>query len=1319
MSPTPDERQPETGGLLRHLRLPVAFVLVFLLLLGGYYLLYSQRKTNYLVGRNLRLLATMGEGIEISISDFGKTLDSQKGVKTAKTTEVKGLRKVLCNSEDADLRPFLSPAKPMTGTLARLHGPSRSLELLSAHKVCGELDPDVLFASLFALRGAFDAVLLASPDGQVVYQRSSPGLTINRFDLLLWEGVEKDAKKKSDGALFSAAAGYRTLEIGGRDYKVFIEPVSLPIASSFANGGRAPWLLFGLVAADQFVYKSLAVSSSLLLPFLALLLLATLSWPLLRLHLIGERQRIRVLDVLLLGVCSLLGVAILTLALLDFYAFGEIKHLSEGQLQTFANSMSKNLSAEIAAAHRELMRLEGRVAAGTMSQEIPPANALPSWKDFELVDARGEQQRKWTWSGQVLPLIDVHDRAYFKAVTSGRAWSLPTALAYSPGDSFFLEPVTAWTTHVPEAMLAEPVTRPLRHGNVAVATLGIPVRSVLSPILPPGFEFAIIDEAGKVQFHSDPLRNGVENFFTETDSDQRLRSAVSARREETMGVRYFGEDYLAALKPVPGLPWTVVALRSQEQLRNLNMDWVVTTALFLLLSACPFVLVVCAVVIARPGYRAPWIWPDPERAADYVDLATLLAIEGLAFFLAIQHLPGATELLGVSWILPFFAILTSYVRLERRASEAGLRRIGSHAVFLLLLGVLLYALYKTPVEVLAGFFRSSPGVKVVLALLVLVAYLLGSLRPAWLGRWTENLPLSIGQAYPLALLLLLGLTIVLPTLGIFKAVHRLELYSFIRHGQLSLARTIVAQDSQTGAGGGTVATGTGYYGGSFFGTQLQKLDLCTCGKLRENVPLPEWLEDLLPRYSIGTADMRELLHERASDCSWDSHRVFASTMDLHHRVPNHEVLLRSVFPGLFTFTGNEIAMAGFLGQESSSSVLGFAASFWLFLLFILLLSALVLFISRRLFLVDLLEPLRRGRTIFWVVQDQLSPAEVEKGSDKLQCLDLQELDRGAEESAMEWKKRCRKLAESSDDILLMGFEHGIFDPEYNARKLDLLESLLELKERTVIVLSKVSPVHLLAGGEERADWAATRSLKRWQAVLSAFTLVDEDLRSRSGGGKAARLSFTSQLKTLLAWFRRSASGMPASDGIRSSVLREESGHDRVLRRIASSLDRNAQGMGREQLLEELGERAEGYYRGLWESCSRDEQVVLQHLAEEGLVNPKNRRSLRRLMARGLVRRGPSFCLMNESFRRFACSGFCRRQVIELEQRAAPSAWDRFRWPFVAVLAASLAFCFATQQELLDSTLAAVTGLTAGLPTVAKLMDLLSGQRTGVNGVKAG
>jgi hypothetical protein len=377
MSATPT--QPEAKGILSKVRIPAAFLLGFLLVLGAYYFLYAQKKTTYLVGRNFRLLATMGDEIRDSATSYGKFLES-KGPE-----ELSGLRTVTC---DADPARIFKGKEAVSDPLLRLRRAEGPLEIAAFNSnasqpgiVCARLDPEKLFAPLLnpsfkeAFRGAFDRVLLARDDGEVFFQFGASDLRITRLDPLLLDksgaGGGKDSKPSAGGpgpALF-AAAGYRNVEIGGKEYKLFVQPVDLPMGTHFAGDAHETWLLCGLVVADTFVYNSLAVPSSLLLVFLAVLLLAALSWPLVRLRMIGEWQRVRVFDVLLLGICSLLGVAILTLALLDFHAYAELQNAAESQLQALADQMAGNISREIVTAHHHLQELEKR------SPRQPPAQS--------------------------------------------------------------------------------------------------------------------------------------------------------------------------------------------------------------------------------------------------------------------------------------------------------------------------------------------------------------------------------------------------------------------------------------------------------------------------------------------------------------------------------------------------------------------------------------------------------------------------------------------------------------------------------------------------------------------------------------------------------------------------------------------------------------------------------------------------------------------------------------------------------------------------------------------------------------------------------
>jgi hypothetical protein len=1299
----------ESGGVMSRVRTPILFLLGVVLVLGAYYFLYAQKKTSYLVGRNFRLLATMGSMVREAIQSHGELLKSEGGV-----DEIRGMTKFPCVPSAAEVKALGDSESPLfrfQGTdfeLAGVDGDNKT------RPFCYKLDTAKIFPALFDSQGAFDGVLLARQNGEVIYRHGVADLGITQLAPLLAPAKPKEDKAAAAGAAssYTSAASYRNVELGGREYKLFLQPISLPVDSSFATGAHTTWLLCGVVAADEFVYKSLAISSSLLLAILAPLLLAVLAWPLIRLRLIGERQRIRVFDVLLLGLCSLFGVAVLTLTLLDVHAYAELRSVSEAQLRLFADQMARRIPEEIQVARGDLadlqkLAIDSGYRAGEVVSESKVWPGNPAWNRFALVDKNGRQMLRWRqqkthrkgpqrFKGDRTPRpSNVDDRQYFKRVLDGEMWTVPGRFRGEELGPFFVESLRGRSSNRREAALAVPAVPLLEAEGLEVATLTIPMRSVIDPIAPSGFEFAVIDNEGAVLFHSNSHRNGVENFFTETDGDRRLRSAVFARRGAEMNIRYFGKDYMAVVQPVQALPWTVVALRDTEQLQTLNMEWVVTTVLFLLLCSSPFAAALLGAVVLRPAYRAPWLWPDPERAGEYLSLAALLAVYCLVFGAAIQVLPGAGQRLGIAWGLPFLAALTCYVRLREPARQRRRR------------------------------------------------------------RWAEKLHLPVARTYPLAALLLVVLTTVLPTWSLFKAVHGLELHSFIRHGQLALARGL-SEPAKSGAGRTIEKVNSepefGYYGSSFFATQIlaTEREACPCehgpaaGRTAQpdaaqvETSLPEVFADLLPHYSAHSAEMRELLHDRASDCSWDSHRRLGDALDLHLRGNGGaEVHLTSGFPGLFTGGAQKIATAGFLGGRSGGSLIaGGALRLGVVLLFLLVLVRLVLFISQRLFLIDVREPLWTvagdlpapiaGRNLFLVRQGPISPAEA--AAMGLEHLDLREIEQASgvagpagpdNADSDAWAVRCRELVESGGGVLLTGFEHRICDPACNARKLALLESLMELRERTIVVLSQVSPARLFscrpaeAAASGLAGPAGGQGLHdRWRTVLDAFTVVEEDLRSRPAAGRAAGRSFWSELLEPLLRRRGLADAAPESSTIRSPVLREESGRDPFLIRIAQGMDPGSHGMGREQLLEELGERAEGYYGAVWDSCSRDEKVVLQHLAQEGLVHEKNRRVVRRLMARGLIRRGPNFCLLNESFRRFACSALCRSEVLALEQSAAPSSWDRFRWPFLAALSASLAFFFATQQQLLDSTLAVVTGLTAGLPAVVKIIDLLGGKRSG-------
>ena len=201
--------------------------------------------------------------------------------------------------------------------------------------------------------------------------------------------------------------------------------------------------------------------------------------------------------------------------------------------------------------------------------------------------------------------------------------------------------------------------------------------------------------------------------------------------------------------------------------------------------------------------------------------------------------------------------------------------------------------------------------------------------------------------------------------------------------------------------------------------------------------------------------------------------------------------------------------------------------------------------------------------------------------------------------------------------------------------------------------------------------------------------------------------------------------IPADQAKRRSetdgVLDKEGRNDRYVWRICEDIKKScafASGeLTRDRLLDEIKERTASYYLRVWESCSDDEKVVLGHVAQHGLVNAASRHVVRRLLVRRLLIKDPDTRLMNSTFRSFVLARDRVRLVTLLEGSAEASAWDRLRLPFALGAVAAAAFLFATQRDMFNQTVAALAGVAAAVPTVARVASVVARRDAGQSAPK--
>ncbi len=318
----------------------------------------------------------------------------------------------------------------------------------------------------------------------------------------------------------------------------------------------------------------MAISPTLLVIASLLVALAFLAWPFLSIAMPGPRKRVSKLDALQLGFSGTVGLSIATILAVTSVQCAQLESDIERQLKDLAHELDQELVAEITSSAKTLDALEawlgscpsgtrqvgnpadypvkyprayplGSVVEPNCTATIAPqlAGVHSEYRNYDvaaLIDKNGRQVRKAWPKPEKPPLVNVSDRPYFNAAfTYSLAPRMRNALAAGTiactGPPCVLQSLVSYTTGQPSAVLARPSRL---GGSLPVAAITLPMRSVISPVIPHGFEFAIIDKAGRVVFHSDAQRNTFEDLFLETDRNRQLRSLVETGVDGSVRTEY-------------------------------------------------------------------------------------------------------------------------------------------------------------------------------------------------------------------------------------------------------------------------------------------------------------------------------------------------------------------------------------------------------------------------------------------------------------------------------------------------------------------------------------------------------------------------------------------------------------------------------------------------------------------------------------------------------------------------------------------------------------------------------------------------------------
>ena len=1392
--------------------LPVITVAVLASAFCVYYFVYVAAQREYLVNRNFRSLAVLGDQVQAMVSIHGSILEFSADLADRKNEDLKQFvvprKEDLSKSKDErdrealkDYLKYLAPSLELPdneGTEVRPPKPASRLKvqrrngrwelLLAAHRHEGSRKDYVgsleLSGVLTPLVGSlpFDDILLVSKNGTIVYQSNRAGPQFTTLtDLLQAQAESANAnpassaeETKSDGSgvdtrasgepanrpsgLASGrgeGAGHGAVNrntdqawrnksihltevvLAGTRYKLFLQPVLLDVFNDEATQEEPAqeWVLCGLRSSKTLEWEALSISSTFMVWLTALFLAILMSGPVLKIFFLNRRERLHLRELGFLALFLVLLTSVFTLSGLNAVGF-PLNDDTEHQLQRLGETLSRNIHQELNEMREQLKQwcnasnlrddlklveegrpevIRKRSAAAGDARKTPEANAYHYVNNAFWTNDDGMQIVKWSTSGYLTPMIDLSRLRIYTQPRSTYLDNQAPAFHFDstlpPNKLEYLAALTMSTEECNQDFLSPGIREDVRGGS---AILTAEPLSLIDPILPFGYGFALFDQTGLVLFHADKTRNLHENFLQETDWDKQLYAQAfghSTRRSLT--IKYLGHDYQARVMPVTGVsqaPWSLIVYRDLTHVRTLNLQAMTMVATLLLaILAAPFLAVVIWCAIRRPGFAPEWLWPNRVRTSTYVYLVVTYTLLVLLFLFLGFTGPSEQNLIACVAI-PYAAFLLTVwsIRAYAPRQQKGLtpsakrpRSVLANVAMSIALALLLVVIWWRP------YLRAFT---IFVFFLIIAALPLLDRSPRYLALWLRRfyrhnvedylssrpeIASSVWRrCYLLSVVLLLFLTGVLTPLALFRVSLNVERRLAIKQAQLHLASALNQRLMSTiercqdlpgidQLGADACAEFKKFDSPAW---KMIVLDPLFDGKLpvrkhsddqQSRELYARWFHNLIYAfhhdYNQIAAEMLGVLSDRVHsksdnvpDWFWnnDGSKVTLRWHGVHLPEQSDEPPKPGELEHDFVITST----------IQPSSLVQIMSGATVAVVVIVAIGFIVWALARRIFLFHVAplkmtgalkaaESIREGRNVLILVPP-VSDWQLEEPKSTLDLKEIAARPKWAEEFDLE-KVPANCLIE------ILHFEHSWNDPELDNQKSILLQRL-EKRENTQLAVTMTVP-------------ASSEDYGRMFPTLEVVDLREEPFH----------------------WLKQYAG--PAQD-----LIWKECGPMAALWPIGAQLAKDLRKeniYSEETIVSEILERADGYYRLVWKECSEEQKFVLAQLAEDGLLNPTNGRAIRQLVRQGLITTDPQFRLMNESLRRFLRSAATAGLKLQWTRESRLSGWGKMHGAFLTTMILLGAFLLTTQNALWQSSAAYVTTALGALGTLSKLFNMYRGEKT--------
>ena len=1255
----------------------------------------------------------------------------------------------------------------------------------------------------------FEDILVSDRGGNILFEKNSSDLQISNLTSMVASSAEGSPKKpgfeffgksmQSGGATgggspaqkledLSKNSALNRVFVAGKNYLLFSHPIRVTLGS-YPSNGSLDLVVCGLRQEVSLDAESRSLPYGFLI-WVGLISIALLSvsWPLFKLRFMSNTERFRPRDGWYLILALLLMSTGTVLMLLNASYISRARSAADRKMESLARRIKENFQGELESAFAQLRALRddagfAQVGMGPPSLRgsyltIGPSKQLtyPYFQSAFWADCYGRQVLKFDTRQAPTPSVDVSRFAFFKDAknqivrtntqpeTNRVCSEVPRVLdqADNSADRLYFQPLLSPNTDEFAPTLSAPFKSELENTKkIWIQALVVRPISVVDPVLPPGFAFAVIDDQCEVLFHSDSLRNLRENFCDESKNKTELAPWLVGGTNASLNITYEGRTVRAYITnfPVPRLSNSGGAflIVFQEPNRELTLNLAIVLVCSILLASYFTVLAVIAVLhLLLRGplnliYMPRFMWPQSKNSMSYIQLAGANVLMVVFFGIVSRQLYEA-PLLALSTETAFLSIAFSIAVLAccpHTLRKWGLRAMLGSALLALVISVSHFFSWRLSrplpfsfsVEWITLFVL--PFVLGGIAVLISSKWFRAGAVPGSATALFDQVRKHFTAAYALAALSLLACVAVVPCFGFFKYAYDAVSEISLKRDQAVLADQVQARRERVrsyydrlGAPGFAscrVNQSFDRYDTLFFSVspipgnaekncvviasasetpiEFPPEKACVVQSAVPSNGLNDWIEKAIakstltfPANEIGVEMSRLGVASTQPRDAWDR-----SWEELN--------------PRCFTLSGSPKSRLSDL-KITSSYLRWDGLTLGPVRYLILFLAGLVFWLinlTRQIFLTDVQSPapfkVVQWKSVSDVDTNYLVIGRTQSGKTRL-LRELSGLD------PADWRDLRSEIAKTIKDqsyqgppnhgrvLILDHFEFNIRDRIWNRSRLELLENLLypdrskvvegsSLIVPTLVVVSTIDPSYFLS--EE-----GSKILSDGIDLSEGTRLFDRWVRVL---GKFTKVSLAHSGREVFLIEVANIADLGSKHAQFAAWVCRECGGTTFLRTVGTTILRELWKKPpetRERLTEIVLDRVDTYYRVLWSGLTRSERLVLYQLAIDGWANPKNGPAIQQLERKQLICKAPMYRIMNDSFCRFVQSGEHAREISEWENREQESTWHALRFVLIAVLIGGGVWLLYTQAQLFQIGTGTITAIAALLTALAGFSAKLKG-----------